>query len=147
MSFIFVPLPDLPTLAKATVNLHVEKYGSTYDPSPLDDGWQVGLVGTMYLVAQGLDEFGRKKYRTRMFGSREDPGTGSASSALGCYLALQEPKEAGEGPFRYAFIQGVEMGRKNNIAVEVTRGEDGQGIEKVLLSGAAVKVMEGTLEV
>jgi len=150
MSFIFVPLPDLETLAKATVNLHAEKYstaGGTYDPSPLDDGWQVGLVCTMYLVAQGEDEFGRKKYRTRMFGTREDPGTGSASSALGCYLALQEPKEIGKGPFRYAFTQGVEMGRPNEIAVEVTRGEGGEGIEEVLLSGAAVKVMEGTLEV
>lgn len=147
MSFIFVPLPDLETLAKADKNLNVVKYGTTYNPVALDEGWQNGLVGTMYLVAQGTDEFGRKKYRTRMFGSREDPGTGSASSALGCYLALQEPKEAGKGPFKFAFTQGVEMGRKNDIAVEVTRGENGVGIEKVVLGGAAVKVMEGTLEV
>jgi len=143
MSFIFVVLPDLPTLAKAKKNLNVD----TYDPSPLDEGWQKGLVGTMYLVAQGVDEFGRKKYRTRMFGSREDPGTGSASSALGCWLALKEPKEAGKGPFQFAFTQGVEMGRPNDISVEVTRDEAGTGIEKVLLSGPAVETMEGTLEV
>ena len=149
MSFIFSILPDLETLAKASDNLNIVKCGpkGSYDPSPLDDGWQVGLIGTMYLVAQGIDEFGRKKYRTRMIASREDPGTGSASSGLGCYLASQEPKEAGKGPFLYAFTQGVEMGRRNDIAVEVTRGENGVGIEKVLLSGAGVKVMEGTLEV
>jgi PhzF family phenazine biosynthesis protein len=147
MSFIFVPLPDLETLARADKNLNIVRYGSTYDPIGLDQGWQNGLVGTMYLVAQGTDEFGRKKYRTRMFGSREDPGTGSASSALGCYLALQEPQAAGRGPFRFAFTQGVEMGRRNDIAVEVTRGDGGVGIEKVVLGGAAVKVMEGTLEI
>lgn len=147
MSFIFVQLPDLEILAKANKNLNVVEYGSTYNPIALDEGWQNGLVGTMYLVAQGTDEYGRKKYATRMFGSREDPGTGSASSGLGCYLALKEPKEAGNGPFKYSFTQGVEMGRRNNIAVEVTRGEGGVGIEKVVLSGAAVKVMEGSLEV
>jgi PhzF family phenazine biosynthesis protein len=143
MSFIFVPLPDLPTLSRASKNLAV----NTYDPTPLDAGWQNGLIATMYLVPQGVDEFRRKKYRTRMFGTREDPGTGSASSALGCWLALKEPKDAGKGPFQFVFEQGVEMGRRNEISVEVTRGEGGEGIAKVLLSGKAVKVMEGTLEV
>ena len=143
MSFIFVVLPDLETLAKASQNLNAE----TYNPSTLDAGWQVGLVGTMYVVPQGIDEFGRKGYRTRMFGRFEDPGTGSASSALGCWLSLQEKKEAGKGPFRYAFMQGVEMGKKNDISVEVTRNEAGTSIEKVLLAGPAVEVMKGTLEV
>jgi len=145
MSFIFVLLPDLETLSKAAEikTLHPD----TFDPSPLDEGWRNGLIATMYLVAQGTDEFGRKKYRTRMFGSREDPGTGSASSALGCYLAGLEEKEKGKGPFKFAFEQGVEMGRRNEISVEVTRGENGEGIEKVVLSGAAVTVMEGTLEI
>lgn len=149
MSFILSILPDLEALAKASQNLNAVRYGpgGTYESSPLDEGWQVGLVGTMYVVAQGIDEYGRRKYRTRMFGTREDPGTGSASSGLGCYLASQEPKEAGKGPFLYAFTQGVEMGRRNDIAVEVTRGEGGLGIEKVVLSGAGVKVMEGTLEI
>jgi len=148
MSFIFSILPDLEMLAKANENLNVVKCGpnGTYDPSPLDEGWRVGLIGTMYVVAQSTDEFGRKKYRTRMFDSGEDPGTGSASCGLGCYLASQEPREAGKGPFVYAFTQGVEMGRTNDIAVEVTRGEGGVGIEKVLLSGAGVTVMEGTLQ-
>jgi PhzF family phenazine biosynthesis protein len=141
MSFILVPLPDLPTLAQARANLQ----DNTYDPSPLDEGWRNGILATMYFVPQGEDAFGRKKYRTRMFGSREDPGTGSASCALGCYLAGKEPAEKNQGPFRFVFEQGVEMGRRNEIAVEVVRGEGGVGIEKVVLSGAAVEVMEGTL--
>jgi PhzF family phenazine biosynthesis protein len=137
MSFIFVSLPDLEALASAQVTLHP----NTYDPSPLDEGWKNGLIGTMYYVAQGTDEFGRRMYRTRMFGSREDPGTGSASSGLACYLASLE----GKGPFKFALVQGVEMGRRNEISIEVAKGE--MGIDKVVLSGAAVKVMEGTLEV
>ena len=143
MSFILTVLPDLETLAKAHQNIH----GDTYDSSPLDEDWQVGLVCTMYIVSQGADDFGSKRYRTRMFGTREDPGTGSASSALGCWLALQEKKEAGKGPFKYVLTQGVEMGKKNDISVEVTRDEAGTGIGEVVLSGPAVEVMEGTLEV
>ncbi|KAE9369211.1 Diaminopimelate epimerase-like protein [Stipitochalara longipes BDJ] len=145
MSFIFVRLETLEQLAQAveTKNLN----GETYDPSSLDEGWKVGLVGTMYFVSQGTDQFGRKKYRTRMFGSREDPGTGSASSALGCYLAGFEEKEAGKGPVRFVFEQGVEMGRRNQIEVEVTRGDGGVGVEKVVLSGSAITVMEGSLQV
>ena len=140
MSFILVPLPSLSHLSLANRNLNID----TYNTSPLDAGWQTGLIATMYFVAQGEDEFGRKKYRTRMFGTREDPGTGSASSALGCYLA---GKEGGEGVFRYAFEQGVEMGRRNEISVEVKRKGEGNGVERVVLSGNAVKVMEGSLEV
>jgi PhzF family phenazine biosynthesis protein len=139
MTFIYVELPSLSALssAKDLGNLNRE----TYDPSALDEGWKNGLVGTMYFVAQGEDEFGRKKYRTRMFGTREDPGTGSASSGLACLLS---EREGGAGTYRYAFEQGVEMGRRNEIAVEVKRGE--KETEKVLLSGTAVVVMEGSLE-
>ena len=135
-----VELPSLEELgrAKGKGNLAPD----TYDPSPLDAGWRNGLIGTMYFVAQGVDELGRKKYRTRMFGSREDPGTGSASSALGCYLALRgEERES-----RFVFEQGVEMGRRNEIEVEVVREGDRE-VREVLLSGAAVTVMEGSLEV
>jgi PhzF family phenazine biosynthesis protein len=145
MSFIFVKLETLEDLAKAAKIENLND--NTYDPSPLDEGWKVGLIGTMYFVPQGTDEFGRKKHRTRMFGSREDPGTGSASSALGCYLAGWEEKGSGKGPIKFTLEQGVEMGRRNEISVEVTRGEGGEGVEKVVLSGAAITVMEGNLEV
>jgi PhzF family phenazine biosynthesis protein len=144
MSFIFVKLETLGDLAKAAEIENLNE--DTYNPAPLDEGWKVGLIGTMYFVPQGIDEFGRKKYRTRMFASREDPGTGSASSALGCYLAGSEGKESGKGPVKFALEQGVEMGRRNEISVEVTRGDGGEGVEKVILSGAAVTVMEGNLQ-
>jgi PhzF family phenazine biosynthesis protein len=140
MSFIFVHLPDLPTLANARGNLK-----PAAGTACLDQGWQEGLLGTMYFVARGQDEFGRKVYRTRMFVDFEDPGTGSASCALGCWLASQ-----GEGE-KFSFVQGVEMGRRNDISVEVVaEGEmvgKGKGIKSVRLSGTCVQVMEGTLEI
>jgi PhzF family phenazine biosynthesis protein len=145
MSFIFVTLPDLATLALAHTHGHLNV--NTYDPSSLDEGWQVGLVCTMYLVAQGTDEHGRKAYRTRMFGTREDPGTGSASSALACWLALQESDgEEEKTTFGFSFTQGVEMGKRNDISVEVVKGKVGE-IEMVKLSGPTVQVMEGSLEI
>lgn len=76
---------------------------------------------------------------------REDPATGSAASTLTCYLALQEaPAKPTTG---FVVTQGVEMGRKSDISVEVTKTNDGKAIEKVVLGGTAVKVMEGSLEV
>lgn len=117
MTFVLVSLPDLPTLARATNTLGED----SVDVSTLTKGWDVGFAGILYFAAQGVDEFGRRKYRTRMQADWvEDPGTGSASGALACYLALAE-RESGPGPFKYAFVQGVEMGRPNHISVEVTR--------------------------
>jgi PhzF family phenazine biosynthesis protein len=142
MSFILVRLPDLEALAKAKASLHAD----TYDPSILDDGWKEGLVGTLFYAPQGTDAAGNRAFRTRMHAGIEDPATGSASSALGAYLALNEPAEGGYGPFKYVLTQGVEMGRKSDIVVEVVRrGAD--AIESIFLSGEAVKVMEGSLEI
>jgi PhzF family phenazine biosynthesis protein len=142
MSFILARLPDLGALGKAKSTL----YEDTYNPDILDKDWKEGLVGTLFYAPQGLDSSGHRAFRTRMHGSGEDPATGSASSALGAYLALNEPAEKGNGPFRYVLTQGVEMGKKSDIVVDVTRGGPG-AIESIFLSGTAVKVMEGSLEI
>ncbi|PQE26519.1 Phenazine biosynthesis protein [Rutstroemia sp. NJR-2017a BBW] len=157
MAFTYVQLPDLETLARAGElgNLHKD----TYTTDALDEGWRAGLVGTMYYVFVGeeeTEEGGKKvktkKYRTRMFATEEDPGTGSASSGLGVWLAGEEDGEGNVGMFRYGFEQGVEMGRRNEIWVDVETGGEGvtglkRGIKKVWLSGEAVRVMEGELEI
>jgi PhzF family phenazine biosynthesis protein len=142
MSFILPRLPDLEALGKAKESL----YEGTYNPDILDEGWKEGLVGTLFYAPQGVDSSGHRAFRTRMHGSREDPATGSASSALGAYLALNEPAEKGNGPFRYVLTQGVEMGKRSDIVVDVTCGTRGV-IQSIFLSGTAVKVMEGSLEI
>ena len=143
MTFLLVHMADLEALAQPIRNLKER----TYEPEDLDEGWNVGLIASFFYVQQGQDETGTQRLRTRMIGSREDPATGSASSALSCYLALQEPREKGKGPFRFALTQGVEMGRRSDISVVVERTEDGSAINKVMLSGAATRVMDGTLEI
>ncbi|KAF8993393.1 Diaminopimelate epimerase-like protein [Hymenopellis radicata] len=47
---------------------------------------------------------------------------------LCCYLSLLEDKEKGAGPFEFHLVQGVEVGRRCDIFVSVTRKEDGQSI-------------------
>lgn len=61
-------------------------------------------------------------------------------------LRLTSPPRKSNGPFRYVLTQGVEMVKKSDIAVDVTRGGPGM-IESIFLSGIAVKVMEGSLEI
>jgi predicted PhzF superfamily epimerase YddE/YHI9 len=149
MAFNLVPLKTLEALGSVSQGLI--PVASVFKGEHLDpgSGWDVGYTGTFYYCDLGTDQEDaeRRLIRTRSIGTREDPGTGSASSALCCYLALQEGKHKGKGPFKFHLTQGVEMGRRCDIFVDVTRREDGAGIEDVKLSGTAVEVMEGVLRV
>ncbi|KAF2022239.1 Diaminopimelate epimerase-like protein [Aaosphaeria arxii CBS 175.79] len=150
MAFNLVQLADLDSLALPTEGLL--PFADLYKFEHLDpgSGWDVGYTGTFYFTDLGYQKNGevsQRQLRTRSLGSREDPGTGSASAALCCYLTLIEEKSKGKGPFLYHLRQGVEMGRPCDIYVKVTRREDGEGIEEVKLKGGAVEVMEGIVHV
>jgi trans-2,3-dihydro-3-hydroxyanthranilate isomerase len=71
----------------------------------------------------------------------EDPATGSAAGSLGAYLVKHGKLAAGH---TLSILQGEEMGRPSHIEVEVT-----QSGKKLVprVSGAAVKVFEGTIRV
>ena len=72
----------------------------------------------------------------------EDPATGSAASAVTGYLSLKgKPNQT----LKFAVTQGVEMGRRDNIGVEVGMAET-HCIGSVNLFGRAVQVMNGRLE-
>ncbi|KAM3515149.1 hypothetical protein MY11210_001267 [Beauveria gryllotalpidicola] len=142
MSFILIELPSLDVLAQATMSSFTGPVAEL-----LDDGWRTGLCIRFYYVrtgARGGEDGGEVvTLRTRMIDALcEDPATGSASSALCCYLsaALGEQKSPKR---RYELTQGVEMGRQSNLVVEVTIKDN--NIDAVHLSGKAVKVMKGTL--
>lgn len=142
MTFILAGVGTLEDLAKCNGNL-VGTSNTYSSQDALDEGWRQGIVTTFYYVDLGVENNVRR-IRTRMFGSREDPATGSASSALVSYLSLTED---GERTRQYHLIQGVEMGRRSDIDIKVTLKEGTKEIEEVLLSGTAIKVMEGTLEI
>ncbi|KXN89186.1 hypothetical protein AN958_06113 [Leucoagaricus sp. SymC.cos] len=81
--------------------------------------------------------------RARMFeGTLEDPATGSAASALSGWLA----KRKGPGKWKFEIIQGVEMGRRSDIEVQVEVGNSRE-LVNVELGGEAVEIMEGSIRV
>jgi trans-2,3-dihydro-3-hydroxyanthranilate isomerase len=71
----------------------------------------------------------------------EDAATGSAAGSLGAYLVRHGKLSAGH---TLSILQGVEMGRPSHIEVQVS-----QAGKKLVprVSGAAVKVLEGTISV
>jgi trans-2,3-dihydro-3-hydroxyanthranilate isomerase len=84
--------------------------------------------------------------RARMFAPldnvMEDPATGSASAALGAYLASLAPERDIDA--QITIEQGVEMGRRSIIDVKVSKSAGVIG--SVTLSGRSVPVMRGTIE-
>lgn len=157
------------------------------DRSPvakLDEEWNAGLAGCLYYRREGVEEKEgaptiHKIHQRVMVSGSEDPGTGSASCALGCYLALsmangqsdrkrrspeqgdasQTTEEIEErtrslsiGPKKEHFVfgieQGVEMGRRCQICVEVdiTQNEEGhRQVSVVMLSGRSTFMTKGEI--
>nr|POE48015.1 putative isomerase [Quercus suber] len=129
-----IELPDLATLALVQTS-------GLKPRAALDPGWDVGFVGSYFYVVTAHAD-GRVQLRTRMIeGTLEDPATGSAACALSAFLALGYRQRT----LRFQITQGVEMGRRSEIGVEVTLAEGLDAIEQIRLSGSAQKVMEGTI--
>lgn len=161
MTFLLVALPSLAHLAK------VDAAGARLNFGPLgllDEGpWGEGFVSRYYYVVTGGegDEKGAREeveVRARMVElAFEDPATGSAASALGCYLSLKRDgggdHDDGKGveEVRYRVTQGVEIGRKSDIELDVVSSAGGEGgarkIEEVRLGGAATVIMTGDIRV
>ncbi|KAI0843582.1 Diaminopimelate epimerase-like protein [Hypoxylon sp. FL0890] len=146
MTAILVRLPDLPTLGQQRVNL-VGTENTYTAKSALDEGWRNGpVVSYFYVDFEPTGTDGARRLRTRNLGLREDPATGSAAAGLCAFLSFVEGDEGGLMR-RYDVVQGVEIGKKSEIRVQVTLDEDRKGIKEVLLSGNAVKVLEGKVPV
>ena len=159
MTFALVRLESLAELARVvTTALDVDV--------ARDEGWDWGIVGLYFYVclpaaaaaaataaaAAAVDEGGARGIRARMIQRivGEDPATGSAACALAAYLAVQGPSGEEGGLVEFEIAQGVEMGRKSDIAVQVRLGsgrdrEGEQRVEEIRLGGSSVQVMEGTL--
>ncbi|KAE8443416.1 hypothetical protein EG329_001897 [Mollisiaceae sp. DMI_Dod_QoI] len=142
MTFLLAQLPSIELLGK------VELSGVSPDFSEvLDKDWSPSFVSRYYyvLLDEGVEANGPVKVRARMVEAKmEDPATGSAASALSAYLAGKWGKSC-----RFEIEQGVEMGRRSEIGVEVDvdEKEGRKQITDVRLSGCAVVVMEGLLRI
>jgi len=71
----------------------------------------------------------------------EDPATGGASAALGAYLVSLAPDR--DMNVRITIEQGVEMGRRSIIALDVVKS--GGIVTDVVISGSCVPVMRGEI--
>jgi trans-2,3-dihydro-3-hydroxyanthranilate isomerase len=84
--------------------------------------------------------------RCRMFapglGVAEDPATGSAAGALGCYLVRHKLVRLSDGTASMVFEQGIEIGRPSRIDVDVVAEPSGT-ITQVRVGGAAVQLLTG----
>jgi predicted PhzF superfamily epimerase YddE/YHI9 len=146
MAFGLCQLSNLEALGR--INRPLIPPETRYERTLLDagSGWDIGYTGTFYYVDLDRDpeDTDVRLLRTRSIPQHEDPGTGSASAALCCHLALTEGTK---GTAKYHLMQGVEMGRRCDIYVDVIMKDSGDGIEDVKLSGQAVEVTEGRLTV
>ena len=146
MSFCLIEVSSLEALGAVRRDL------KPIEPDGLDQEYFAdGVLGFFFFCFQADAGDGVTKLRTRMVShGMEDPATGSASSALAVYLTMHHPtanKSNGQLVRKFDFTQAVEMGRKSIIGVEVATDDSGQKVEKVVLSGSAVEVMEGSINV
>lgn len=129
--FLYVPLPDLPTLAKARpMEPH---WSQLMEAAGVDSAWCYVKTGT--------------GYRARMFsptaGIPEDPATGSASAIFAAELHARGLVAAGETPL--ALEQGVEMGRPS--AIGLTAVVSGGALTAVRVAGSAVAISAGSIRI
>jgi len=138
LAFAFAELTDLDALAAAQPNVTAfheadKTYGKHAEAFPL------------FLYVR--DEKDPWKIRARMFGPldgvTEDPATGSASAALGALLVSRAKWDGPDGTVSATVEQGVEMGRRSIIQLEVRR-ERGE-VKEVFVTGECVEVMRGGL--
>jgi trans-2,3-dihydro-3-hydroxyanthranilate isomerase len=85
---------------------------------------------------------------SRMFapglGIAEDPATGIASGALGCYLVRHGVVAPADASTMLS-LQGVKMGRPSHVHISI--GATGREITSVRVGGSSVLAGEGTLYV
>lgn len=124
---LMVPLRNRSALAKISMNM-------------IELRKLLGKNGTMaYCFTSGVNGkiFSRAMLPWEQY---EDAATGSAAGSLGAYLVRQGKFSPGH---TLGILQGEEMGRPSHIEVEVTKSG-----KKLVprVSGAAVKVFEGTID-
>ncbi|KAK6725317.1 hypothetical protein SNK04_004123 [Fusarium graminearum] len=149
MTFALIELPSLDLLGAAKIGAMAYISGDLQD-----EGWKHDFDSRRYyfvLLDSDRSSDGNQlvqNVRTRLVKrTMEDPATGSAACALGCYLALHKLSAVS---VQFRITQGVEMGRESLILVDVTIERDSNGersVKTVHLGGNAVEVMSGTLRV
>ncbi|KAI9733689.1 MAG: hypothetical protein M1834_003292 [Cirrosporium novae-zelandiae] len=140
VTFALIDLTDVPSLITQL------KRGDSPQVQ-MDETWLPSFIGCMYYRRVSSDSSSSpsvEHLHVRMIAiGLEDPACGSGSSALAAYLSLQKGDK--NGKYVYRIDQGLEMGRRSHIIVNVQLDDQGTGIASIALTGQAAFTMEGKL--
>lgn len=139
LPFVVVELtPDALSRAKPSI--------AAFEAAASEHG-HADLVGRLSAFYYARNGEGIDRLRARMFaplsGTYEDPATGSASAALGAFLASLD--ERFDGDIAIRIEQGVEMERPSVIELDIRKA--GGSVGEVRITGRCVHVMRGQLEI
>lgn len=139
LAFVFAELDGPEALGRAQPDLAAFKAAAQKHPGE-------GLDFPIFLYVR--DAARPWHIRARMFSPldnvAEDPATGSASAALAAYLVETGADLPADGTTAITIEQGVEMGRRSVIELEVTKREG--KVTDVLIGGRCTMVMRGELD-
>src|SRR5262245_58961903 len=136
LSFVVAELASLAALGRARPNL---AYFQDAAGSTLEGNHDFSLF--VYVRSQENPWMIRARMFAPLDNVPEDPATGSASAALGAYLVSLEPDA--NMSVSLTIEQGVEMGRRSLIGIDVVK-QDGT-VTDVTISGSCAPVMRGEI--
>lgn len=135
LPFVFVPIRDRDAVDRASSDASVHRRFMS------SIGADLGIF-LFAVLPPGSAETAYSRMFAPTFGMVEDPATGSASGALGCYL-VRHGRVTEDDARRMVSLQGVAMGRPSRIHIAVdSRGDE---IVNVKVGGTAVLVARGEL--
>jgi len=136
LSFVVAELADLAALGRARPNL---AYFQDAARSTIEGNHDFSLF--VYVRSEENPWMIRARMFAPLDNVPEDPATGSASAALGAYLVSLEPDATMS--VSLTIEQGVEMGRRSLIGIDVVK-QDGT-VTDVTISGSCAQVMRGEI--
>ena len=142
MTYVLIEVPSFEALGQA--ELPKQRQGIE-----LDAEWKPSFVGYYFYYREPASSASsHTEIHTRMLepAMGEDPATGSAASCLTGYLATEMARTAQHRDFSFVVTQGEHLGRKGTMQLSVAVDDQGQ-ISDITLSGNAVRIMKGFLEV
>lgn len=133
LPFLFVPLRSRDAVDRASCD--VSAFRRLKSSNDIDVG-----IFLFAVLPPGSSETAYSRMFAPGFGMVEDPATGSASGALGCYL-VRHGLVTGDTSRRMVSLQGVAMGRPSRIHIAIdSRGDE---IVSVKVGGSSVLVARG----
>jgi trans-2,3-dihydro-3-hydroxyanthranilate isomerase len=142
--FLMVPLRSLHALSRAAID--TARWQAVLSAHPAHK------VYPFVRDSATPDAHGQPRWHVRMFapgiGVKEDAATGSAAASFAGWLHRHDlgTHATGTTPstHRYTLIQGVDMGRPSELALELDTQD--AALTAVRVGGASVSVMRGTLQ-